>query len=108
KEFPCPLCGSPMEFKLGRGGIFMSCKRYPECKGARLEDGTELKDDAPIGHHPDTGAHIFIRTGRFGPYVEMILAEDAAPPDEKPKKGPDSAKASPGKKGRPKKAGKRA
>ncbi|MDD2657590.1 MAG: type I DNA topoisomerase, partial [Candidatus Pacebacteria bacterium] len=37
-EFPCPLCGSPMEFKLGRGGIFMSCKKYPDCLGARTEE----------------------------------------------------------------------
>ncbi|MDO8623852.1 MAG: type I DNA topoisomerase [bacterium] len=73
KEFPCPLCASPMEFKLGRGGIFMSCKRYPDCKGARMEDGTELKEDEPIGTHPETGAPIYVRTGRFGPYVEMPL-----------------------------------
>lgn len=80
KEFPCPLCGSPMEFKLGRGGIFMSCKRYPECKGARAEDGSEIKGDEPIGLHPDTKLPIFIKTGRFGPYVEMPLpeAEEAA------------------------------
>ena len=36
-EFSCPLCGSPMENKLGRGGIFMSCKNIlrvsvPEAK----------------------------------------------------------------------------
>ncbi len=97
KEFPCPICASPMEFKLGRGGIFMSCKRYPECMGARSEDGAELKGDEPIGTHPDTGAPIFIRTGRFGPYVEMVLGETTddsqqtteAPKetaDEKPKK----------------------
>lgn len=76
KEFPCPLCGSaPMEFKLGRGGIFMSCKRYPECTGARMEDGMEVKGDEPIGNHPDTGEPIYIKTGRFGPYVEMVLKE---------------------------------
>lgn len=89
KEFPCPLCGSPMEFKLGRGGIFMSCKRYPECKGARAEDGAEIKGDEPIGNHPETGQPIFIKTGRFGPYVEMPLpeAEVPAPVEEaKPKK----------------------
>ncbi len=74
-EFPCSLCGSAMEFKLGRGGIFMSCKRYPECLGARTETGHELKADEPIGHHPDTGAPIYIKTGRFGPYVEMPLPE---------------------------------
>ncbi|MHB1769698.1 MAG: type I DNA topoisomerase [Minisyncoccota bacterium] len=74
--FPCPLCGSPMEFKLGRGGVFMSCKRYPECLGARTEEGVELKNDEPLGYHPTTGAPIFIKTGRFGPYVEMALPEE--------------------------------
>ncbi|MCX6787984.1 MAG: type I DNA topoisomerase [Candidatus Kaiserbacteria bacterium] len=72
-DFPCPLCASPMEFKLGRGGIFMSCKKYPDCLGARTEEGTELKSDTPIGHDPKTGAPIYIKTGRFGPYVEMAL-----------------------------------
>jgi len=74
-EFPCPFCGGPMEFKLGRGGVFMSCKKYPDCLGARMEDGTELKNDVPIGNDPKTGAPIFIKTGRFGPYVEMALPE---------------------------------
>jgi len=79
KEFPCPICGGMMEFKLGRGGIFMSCKRYPDCLGARTEEGTELKGDEPIGNDPKTGAPIYIKTGRFGPYVEMALPEEAAP-----------------------------
>src|SRR3989344_756128 len=62
KEFPCPTCKSGMEYKLGRGGIFMSCTRYPDCKGARQEDGTEMKEDEPIGKHPETGAPIYLRT----------------------------------------------
>ncbi|PIR83469.1 type I DNA topoisomerase [Candidatus Kaiserbacteria bacterium CG10_big_fil_rev_8_21_14_0_10_56_12] len=76
-EFPCPLCGGPMEHKLGRGGVFMSCKRYPDCLGARTEDGTELKSDEPIGTHPETGMPIYIKTGRFGPYVEMPLSQSS-------------------------------
>ena len=116
EEFPCPLCGSPMEFKLGRGGIFMSCKKYPDCLGARTEEGVELKSDEPIGHDPKTGAPIFIKTGRFGPYVEMALEEEkiqeVLPPtdivtEKKPKKSKKKA-ASKRVKGRPKKAAKRA
>jgi DNA topoisomerase-1 len=115
-EFPCTICGSPMEFKLGRGGVFMSCKRYPDCMGARTEEGVELKDDEPIGHDPVTGAPIFIKTGRFGPYVEMALPEEPTVEIELPveeivakgKKKKPAKKATKKAKGRPKKAGKRA
>ncbi len=108
-EFPCPICGSPMEFKLGRGGIFMSCKRYPECMGARTETGQELKGDEPIGIHPETGAPIYIKTGRFGPYVEMALpakpAEGGSP--DAPSDGAFREKKAKRSKGRPKTAAKR-
>ena len=72
-EFPCPLCGGPMENKLGRGGVFMSCKKYPACLGARTGEGAKLKGNESIGNHPETGMPLYIKTGRFGPYVEMIL-----------------------------------
>jgi DNA topoisomerase-1 len=114
-EFSCPLCGGAMEFKLGRGGVFMSCKKYPDCLGARTEEGLELKADEPIGVHPDTGADIFIKTGRFGPYVEMSLPEEDTGEkvmdngkEEKGKKKKKKKRATKKVKGRPKKAGKRA
>jgi len=120
-EYPCPICGAKMEFKLGRGGIFMSCTRYPDCEGARQEDGTELKSDEPIGMHPDTGYPIFIRTGRYGPYVEMPLPEEHVPEptaeapiaEEAPKKRATKKTAKKAtkkaaKKGRPKTVAKRA
>ena len=97
-EFPCPLCGSAMENKLGRGGVFMSCKKYPDCLGARMEDGTELKNDEPIGNHPETDAPIYVKNGRFGPYVEMTLEAGGWRLEAGKKKG----------RGRPKTAAKRA
>jgi DNA topoisomerase-1 len=99
-EFPCPLCGSAMELKLGRGGVFMSCKKYPDCLGARTEEGAELSGDEPLGHDPKTGAPIFIKTGRFGPYVEMALLEETSPVETETKKKRG--------RGRPKIASKRA
>lgn len=99
-EFPCPLCGSAMELKLGRGGVFMSCKKYPDCLGARTEEGAELSGDEPLGHDPKTGAPIFIKTGRFGPYVEMALPEETPPTETETKKKRG--------RGRPKIASKRA
>lgn len=71
KEFPCPVCGSDMVIKLGRGGKFLSCSRYPDCEGARMIDGSEIKGDEPIGTDPETGKSVYVLTGRFGPYVQL-------------------------------------
>jgi DNA topoisomerase I len=70
-EFKCPKCGAGMDIKLGRGGKFLSCERYPECDGALMINGTEIKKDEPLGTYPETGEPVFLLTGRFGPYVQV-------------------------------------
>ncbi|HMO77962.1 MAG TPA: type I DNA topoisomerase [Candidatus Paceibacterota bacterium] len=71
KQFPCPLCGSPMIIKLGRSGNFLSCAEFPKCNGSRLIDGSELKPEAPVGTDPETGLEVFVLNGKFGPYVQL-------------------------------------
>jgi len=53
-----------------------------------LEKALELlaapKGDEPIGHDPETGLPVYVKSGRYGPYVQLGDA-DTLPPDEKPK-----------------------
>lgn len=71
KEFPCPECKSEMVIKLGKNGTFLSCSRFPDCNGARLIDGSELKPEAPIGTDPETNEPVFVLNGKYGPYIQL-------------------------------------
>lgn len=71
KQFPCPDCGADMIIKLGRSGTFLSCSRFPDCNGARIIDGSEMKPEAPLGTDPETGLEVFILKGKFGPYAQL-------------------------------------
>ncbi len=98
-EFPCPLCGGKMVMKLSRTGVFMSCARFPDCKGSRTERGEVIKESESIGTHPETGHEIHVKTGRFGPYLEMGEKVEEVPPSadgkkKKKVKKPDTRKAS--------------
>jgi DNA topoisomerase-1 len=72
-EFPCPICGNSMVFKLSKQGKFMSCARFPDCTGARTELGEVISNEPakPIGNHPDSDEPIYVLSGRFGPYVQL-------------------------------------
>lgn len=88
KENPreCPLCGEgELSLKLGRHGAFVGCSRYPDCKYTRPFSADSEKEGAinpegeELGIHPDTGEPVLLKTGRFGPYVEMSQGEDEKP-----------------------------
>ncbi len=83
KEFTCPKCKSEMVKKLSKNGTFLSCSKFPDCDGARLIDGSEIKPEDPIGTHPETGEPIYVLKGRFGPYIQQ---------GETPEKGKKSPK----------------
>jgi DNA topoisomerase-1 len=70
-KLKCPVCGAGMIIKLGRGGKFLSCEKFPDCKGMRNIDGSEIKEAESLGIDPATGLNVFVMDGRFGPYVQL-------------------------------------
>ncbi len=89
EEFPCPICGKKMVIKLGKSGKFLSCMDFPDCTGSRLIDGSEVKDEEPIGTDPVSGLPVFVLNGKYGPYVQL-----GEMPDKKDKKAPKPRRAS--------------
>ncbi len=69
-EFSCPVCKGPMEYKLSKSGKFMSCKKFPDCLGARKADGTVLEAPRELDEKcPDCGAPLVEKEGRFGKFI---------------------------------------
>lgn len=73
----CPTCATGrLSLKTGKFGAFIGCSNYPECRFTRTlanaegEDGAE-SGDRELGKHPVTGQAVWLKIGRFGPYVEM-------------------------------------
>jgi DNA topoisomerase-1 len=74
KEFPCPVCGKSMVYKLSKNGKFMSCSDFPNCVGARTDEGKELEPPKEIGEMcPKCGdkhqGKLVQREGRFGLFI---------------------------------------
>jgi DNA topoisomerase-1 len=82
----CPVCGTgQLSLKLGKFGAFIGCSNYPECRNTRPltvpADGTEMGTKV-LGQDPVTGLEVTLRSGRFGPYVQLGEGKDG----EKPKR----------------------
>jgi DNA topoisomerase-1 len=92
----CSVCGTGrLSLRLGRFGAFIGCSNYPECKNTRplsAANGGGEGGTRELGQDPETGLDVTLRTGRFGPYVQLGEGKDG----EKPKraglpKGTDQA-----------------
>jgi DNA topoisomerase-1 len=71
----CPLCGEGrLGLRGGRFGAFVACSNYPDCKFTRrfgTESGQEDAGPQLLGQDPVTGEDVTLRSGRFGPYVQL-------------------------------------
>ena len=94
----CPSCSDGrLSLKVSRYGAFIGCSNYPECRYTRQlaqsngEDGGDAAAEGPkvLGTDPETGLEVTLRSGRFGPYVQ--LGEEAKPKRASLPKGWDVA-----------------
>jgi len=72
----CPSCGKgELSLKLGRFGAFVGCSNYPECRFTRQlgqsNDAAAAAQPRELGEDPATGEKVSLRSGRFGPYVQL-------------------------------------
>jgi len=81
----CPNCaGGRLTLKLSKFGAFIGCSNYPECRYTRPlsvpADGSGDIGTKKLGQDPQTGLEVTLRSGRFGPYVQLGEAIDKAKP----------------------------
>ncbi|MHA3913336.1 type I DNA topoisomerase [Halovulum sp. GXIMD14793] len=86
----CKNCGNGrLSLKTARsGGAFIGCSNYPECRYTRplsgeVEGGDIAGPDGKLLGHDEAGEPVTLRTGRFGPYVQLGEQTEEVP---KPKR----------------------
>ncbi len=73
----CPSCNiGRLSLKVGKFGAFIGCSNYPDCRYTRqLADtsgeNASTAEGKVLGADPETGLDITLRSGRFGPYVQL-------------------------------------
>ena len=89
----CQLCSTgQLSLKNSfRGGAFIGCSNYPECKFTRplskskAAQQISLAEPRIIGQN-DRGKDIYLKNGRFGPYLQYENEAEAAVKTKKKKK----------------------
>ena len=86
----CKACGNgKLSLKIGKFGAFIGCSNYPTCNFTRQfsetgKDGSDaVAENKLLGEDPDTGLPVTLRSGRFGPYVQL---GEAVEKTDKPKR----------------------
>ena len=81
----CLICGKDgrdggmLSIKTGKFGAFIGCSNHPECKFTRpfglsaeeAEKQAKAAVDEVLGTDPETGKPVNLRSGRFGPYIQL-------------------------------------
>jgi len=85
----CPNCeAGRLSLKLGKFGGFIGCTNYPECRYTRQLAPGNGGNGGPdggmkkLGEDPASGLEVTLRSGRFGPYIQLGEATEG----EKPKR----------------------
>ena len=85
----CPNCETGrLSLKLGKFGGFIGCTNYPECRYTRQLATGNGANGGPdggmkkLGEDPASGLEVTLRSGRFGPYLQLGEAAEG----EKPKR----------------------
>ena len=80
----CQLCknGSLSLKNSFRGGAFIGCSNYPECKftrplsKAKAAQQAQLAEPKLVGKH-ENGNDMYLKNGRFGPYIQYEINNEA-------------------------------
>jgi DNA topoisomerase-1 len=93
----CPSCDTgKLNLKAGKFGAFVGCTNYPECRYTRpLAANGEDAGDRVLGKDPESGLEVTVKSGRFGPYIQLGDQKDIGE-GEKPKRAGIPKGTSPG------------
>lgn len=94
-DVACPKCGGAMTVRVWKGGLYLGCANYPECRSTRnlpptvafrlgkerIELGEALAkaDQAPEVPCPSCGKGMALRHGRYGRYMACPACRQTSP-----------------------------
>lgn len=71
-EEKCPVCGGKMVVRVGRYGKFLSCAKFPECKGMKdISGAVESLDFEKYAHPtecPLCKSNLVLKSGKYGKF----------------------------------------